>query len=440
MTTRSTLLHEHEIPAPPYYPIYGLEETVSPHLARFAVEQKMMNVSDARAAITRLSNSLPDDWVELSNLASAHYVLGDVSRAAELYERVLQRERNVSTLMNAAVILETFGRFHDALPLAREANRLDPNDPYAGVLYSAALLRFERWREAWPDYVRYCANFDWLHLVLPEWKGLSQSIKGKRLLVLDEGGFGDNIFFFRWMPLLKKLGAHVTLKCPVGFAPLVEHYPFLDRVIGGGPQGQPVEVVPSEYDLFTSILDLGLHFDIELKDYEWRGPYLHANPYKSSLRRSVLRRGIFPSIGLCWKSGENVSPRKHRSLTPEQTSRILRTSCPLGQNWVSLVYDAHPPRIDEAPVLEPAMKDWSDTAAILSVLDLLITTDTGVAHLAGAMGIPTWVILPGISAWQFLLRHEYHPLYPSMRMFRNVGEGIDNAVDSLCAAFQKGFK
>jgi hypothetical protein len=439
MTTRSTLLHEHDIPAPPYFPRYGLREIVSPGHGLFTIEQKMMNVRDAREAIRRIGDTLPDDWVELSDLMSAHYVLGNVDYATKLSDMVLARERNTSTLMNAAVILETYGRFTEALPLAAEANALDPGDPYAGVLYFNGLLRVGRWPEAWLGYVRYCANFDWFHAVLPEWKGLSQSIRGKRLLVLDEGGFGDNIFFFRWMPLLKQLGAHVTLKCPTQFAPLVRDYPFIDRTIGGGPEGEPVEIHPYEYDLFTSILDLGLHFGITVEDYRWAGPYMHADPQQSRYRQLVLRRGATPNIGLCWKSGENVSPRKHRSLTSEQTGRVLKTRTPTGCNWISLVYDEIPPHVG-VEVLEPAIRNWADTAAVLSCCDLIITTDTGVAHLAGAMSIPVWVMLPGISAWQFLLDCGRHPLYPSMRMFRNAGEGIDNAVDALCAALERGIK
>lgn len=426
--SKSTILQEREIPAPPYYPFYGLRELISEKYGLFNVEQKMMNVSDARAAITRIGEHLPDDWLELSNLASAYYVLGYVDKALELYEQVLKKERNVSTLLNAAVIYETYGWFKEALELSREANHLDPKDPYAGVLYANDLLRLGRWAEAWPSYVHYCANFDWLRSTLPEWRGVAESIRGKKLLVLDEGGFGDNIFFFRWMPLLKELGAHITLKCPVGFASLVEDYPFIDDVVGGGPYGTTVEVFPGKYDLFTSILDLGLHFGITLENYYWTGPYIHTDKRKFRYSHRTV-----PRIGLCWKSGENVSPRKHRSLTAEQVCRIADSVAYGKCEWTSLTYDELPP----VDMNIPQLGDWSDTATILSGCDLVISTDTGVAHLAGAMGIPTWVMLPGISAWQFLLGCDRHPLYPSMRMFRNVGEGIDNAVDLLCQSLKR---
>ncbi len=426
MTTKSTLLHEHEIPAPPYITLAG-------------DEQKMMNVRDAREALARMNGHVPEDWLELSNLASAYYVLGDVERARELSDRVLSKARNVSTLLNAAVILETYGKFDEALELSAEANTLDPNDPYAGNLYSSGLLRQGRWLEAWPPYVRYCADFSWLRLAIPEWPGPSVPLKGKRLLVLDEGGFGDNIFFFRWMPLLKELGAHITMKCPTQYGPLVRGYPFIDRIIGGGPQGEPLEIIPKEYDYFVAVLALGLHFGVTVESYKWEGAYLHADPQKSRYRCLALRDGRIPTIGLCWKSGENVSPRKHRSLTPAQTARVLRTSPPTGCNWVSLVYDEFPPHVG-VRVSEPRINDWMDTAAVLSALDLVITTDTGVAHLAGAMGVPVWVMLPGISAWQYLLGSDRHPLYPSMRLFRNKGEGIDNAVDACVSALERGIR
>lgn len=423
MTRRSTstILHEHEIPAPPVDTPFG--------------QHRMMNVRDAREVLSHANGAIPDDWLDMENLLSAYYVLGDVGRALDLSHQVLAKERNSTTLLNHVVLLETFGRFDEALDCAREAHLLNPTDPYVGNIYSSALLRKGRWSEAWPLYVKYCADFTWLRFAIPEWPGPSVSLSGKRLLVLDEGGIGDNIFFFRWIHRLKELGAHVTVKAPTNYGTLVQGYPFIDRIVAGGPRGSHIEIVPHEYDYFVAVLALGLHFGVTLDNYRWTGPYMHAPRWRSFYNR-LTYPSVRPIVGFCWKSGENVSPRKHRSLTPDQTVRVL-DSVP-DVSWVSLVYDETPPTCDVL-VIEPTLRDWRDTAAILKSLDLLVTTDTGVAHLAGALGVPTWVMLPGISAWQFLLDREYHPLYPSMRMFRNRGEGIDDAVSQCVDHLKERF-
>jgi hypothetical protein len=407
-----------------------------PHITTFGAEEKLMNVSDAHEALAR-EQKTTDDWLEQLNIASAHYLLGDVERALELATAALEQDRNQATLLNVAVILETYGRFEEAIDLILEAYRLDPTDGYAGTMCANSLLRLGRWEEAWPLFIQWQANVNFLRPFIPEWPGPSVSLKGKRILVIDGGGFGDNIFFLRWLPKLKALGAHVTLKCPSGFGPLVSSLPYIDSIVGGGEPNKTFEFYPKDYDYFVSLLMLGHRFGITLENCGPIVPYIHADSEQLRLRRMCLVRSqAVPVTGICWKAGELESPIRHRSLLRSQVERILKARIPTGCDWVSLVYDEPPPRNTGASILEPSIRNWGDTAAILGCLNLVVTTDTGVAHLAGAMGISAWVILPGISAWQYLVKSTSHPLYPSMRLFRNAGEGIDNAVDSVIAALE----
>jgi hypothetical protein len=144
----------------------------------------------------------------------------------------------------------------------------------------------------------------------------------------------------------------------------------------------------------------------------------------------VLRHSIKPLVGVCWSGAEKLDPRRHRSLDAEQAKRLLSVQ---SVEWVSLQYDVVPP----VEILRPAIKDWSDTAAIIDALDMVVTVDTGVMHLAGAMGKPTWVCLPGLSDWKFLLGRSDSVFYPSLRLFRNKGIGLDNALDDVIAQLRK---
>ena len=145
--------------------------------------------------------------------------------------------------------------------------------------------------------------------------------------------------------------------------------------------------------------------------------------------RDVYGDSLTPSVGIAWRAGEGAYPVRYRTLCDSQLRRLLAVR---GVRWVSLQPDARPPA--GCPCDEPAIADWLDTAAILSNLDLLVTVDTGIAHLAGALGVPAWVMLPGRSSWPFLLARADSPLYPSVRVFRNRGVGIDNAVTAAVAA------
>ena len=377
--------------------------------------------NEARQVAANHLLGLSQDWMDVSNYASAYYVLGETLVAHVFAERALQLNRNAYTLLNLGVILETWGRFDEALVLAREANALDPTDPFVGGLLADGLIRSSRWTEGWPLYTLHHANWKWLRTAIPEWSGPSESLKGKRLLVLEGGGFGDNIIFLRYLPTLRAMGAHITYMCPASLCPLVADNELVDRLIPSS--NGYADLIPAEFDCFVSLLALGAKFNETVQSLEeWSAPYLQATPVKT------------PSpIGLCWKAGENVSPRKHRSLTPAQTTEILETRT--DHVWTSLVVDEPPPQVTRQ-MWKPKILNWSDTARTLAGLKLVITVDTGVAHLAGALGIPTWVLLPALSSWPFLLNRDDSPLYPSVRLFRSHSEGISDAVESCISALE----
>lgn len=348
--------------------------------------------------------SQADIAASLSDSASALYIKGQTDDALVAARHAVFLNRTPFTLLNLAVIFETIGEFSNAFPLSAEAYALDPSNMEVACNYFHALLRMGRFSEAWKLSYAH-ADWRWVRRIWPEWDGMT-SIRGKRLLVLSGGGYGDNILFLRWMPRLKALGAHVTFMCPPSMHSLLEGTLGIDRLVAGSIAGLEGMLLPSDYDYFTCILTLGKHFCPTLDDIPV-DPYI-ACPFRSGTS----------FIGLCTRAGEEKSPRSHRSLMFNQAERIRRI---LGARCIDL--DRSGP--------------WGATQSLLSTLQLVVTVDTGVAHLAGAMGIPCWVILPGFSASYYGIDGDRNPFYPSQRLFRNGCEGIEHSVDGVCAALQE---
>ena len=307
-------------------------------------------------------------------------------------------ESTAHTLVNLAVILQTYGQFDEALTCAEAAYRLDPADKRVVKLYAEALLRRGDLARGWPLFTTAHTRYDWLSPTVPEWHG--EPLADRRLLVFAYGGNGDNIYFLRFLLNLPAT-TFVTFLSPPTLAPLA-------RTLG-------IDVVENwngnfdldfaRYDYHTPINAIPQYQSVTYENF-FAGPsFLRVEPRP----RFHLRR----RTGFCWRAGEGKSPRYTRSLNWDQRQRILAR---LPRRYVDL---------------SDLSGSWLDTAALIASLDRVVTVDTGVAHLAGALGVPTSVILPGASAWHYPVGWPRHPFYPSMHMFHRCREGMDAAVDLL---------
>lgn len=400
--------------------------------------------------LDRARGKTPADWLSWTHLGVCLQIAGETEKGLAAARRALAMHCNSLTLLNVAVILESLGRFDEAFELSSKAIKLDPEDQFAGLLWAQGLLRQGRWKEGWKPFEWYSWGTMWeddLGKLIPKWEGAS--LFGKRILVIQNGGFGDNMMFMRWLKNLKQMGAHVTYACPDVMVPVLENHPWIDRLMPTreGYEGSDTPDLPEfdlyvvkdnepQFDYFIPMMGLALRFNARVETMKWSGPYIQANPEKVKLRRYVLNapNRAFKKVGICWMGAERLDPRRHRSLDVEQTSRLLRYT---GVDWICLQYGMNPP-VGGEHIFNPQMKDWSDTAAIIECCDLVVTVDTGVMHLAGAMQKPCFVILPGLSDWKFLLGRDDSPFYPSLRLFRNQGEGLDNALDQVIEALKKG--
>jgi len=242
----------------------------------------------------------------------------------------------------------------------------------------------------------------------PRWNG--EPAQGKTILVHAEQGFGDTLQFCRYLPLLTDRGARVIFEC---HPPLVSLLRSIDSRIVVLGQGNPL---PS-FDLHLPLLSLPMIFDTSLKTIPVNIPYLKSSADISDF--SYLFDTHKFKIGICW-AGKSY-PDPGRSCPAELLAPLGELD---GIAWYSLQTQGK--EIPPFPMtdLEPVIKDFNDTAMLMEHLDLVITVDTAVAHLAGAMGKPAWIMLPYAPDWRWMMERNDSPWYPSMRLFRQPKSGF----------------
>ena len=387
--------------------------------------ESVMSIRQAREFVERARGRRPADWLTSKHLGTALHITGDSKEGLIHLRRAVEQHRSPTTMIDLAIVLDSLGRFDEALELSREAYEMDNENQFSGLQYSNDLLRQGRLYEGFSVSEQICWDAYWyreLKQHIPRWEG--EALAGKRLLVVKNGGYGDNILFYRQFLWLKYLGAHVTYACPAEMVSLFMRQGWIDAILGmkGKPkEHQEMEFDPRDFDCFIPMMSITHRLGPETLG--WPGVYMECGAPLDFGKRGK------PLVGICWTAGEIMDPRKGRSLSNAQVCAIVRSA---DVDWISLSYGCG--SVDGVADPEPAIGNWLDTADAIAGLDLVVTVDTGVAHLAGAMGKPVWVVLPTMSAWMYFLSEDSTPSYPTARLFRSAGAfGIsDETVARLC--------
>jgi hypothetical protein len=245
------------------------------------------------------------------------------------------------------------------------------------------------------------------------WTG-SEDLHGKTIFVLNEQGLGDGIQFVRYLPQLKSLGAQVIYGEWSFLAPLVAASMPAVRVMTGSIQGLPI-------DYLCSVLSLPAAFRTSLETIPAKIPYLHADPERMRRWEPLLVPPQGCRVGLAW-AGNPKHPNDARRSMPGQT--LLGVTAAPGAAFYCLQHQLKESDREAAESNGSVMRigemtaDFADIAAIVAQLDLVITVDTSIAHLAGALGKPVWVLLPFVPEWRWLTGRDDSPWYPTARLFR----------------------
>ena len=319
---------------------------------------------------------------------------------------------------NLALALADLDRHEEAIRFFQLARQMDPDAPepvYNESLVQLALGNFEQgWRDyeaRWrvPDLKLHRHNF-----TQPMWDGRSD-IAGKTILLHAEQGLGDTILFARFVERVAAKGARVVLAAPEPLAPLMRSISAVAQVFTSG------DPLP-DFDLHAPLGSLPLTFGARVETIGCETAYLRA-PAESetivSLEKSADRR---PLVGVCWAGNPAHSNDRNRSVPLSAFERLFRIP---GIRFVSLQQNhrsgdgsilAGYDNIDLTSVHKG--RGLADTAALISRLDLVITVDTAIAHLAGALHCPVWVLLPFRAYWVWLRHRTDSPWYPTARLFR----------------------
>jgi hypothetical protein len=316
-------------------------------------------------------------------------------------------------------MIQDKGRWNESLSCCEEALTHDPLNGEAHFDRSLLLLRLGRMEEGWKEYEwrfqRVNRHNAYPHrLSSPRWDG--SEFQGRTILVHCEQGFGDTLQFARYLPRVKQRGGTVIFETQAQFFSLFKGFPGADEVVALSADA-PVD---RHCDCHVPLLSLPRIFGTTIDTIPVCSPYVSANPCKETFWNTRLGVGGM-RVGVAWAgSAWHVKDRKRScgiapflALAPIPGLRLIGL-----QKGDAAAEALNLPADLGFSNVGGELNDFSDTAALVSVLDIVISVDTAVAHLAGAMGKPVWVVLPFVCDWRWLTDRQDSPWYPSMRLFR----------------------
>jgi len=341
---------------------------------------------------------------------------------ADLDRAIALRPNYAEALYNRGTTSMELGRIDDALTDFARVVALNPEHP--NVLWNRSIcnLLLGRCREAWADYERRTltdeALLPWQNCGRPQWTG-SRDIGGKTILLHSEQGFGDTIMAARYVRRVAELGANIILGVPWVLASLMEEIKGITVVT-------ETRTLPP-FDLHCPLMSLPRAFDTTLDTIPAEVPYLRAPAAHLDKWRRRLPQTRALKIGINWAGNPDFKRDDARSIG---LRRMLPLLAAADVQFFSLQKDLRPGDSEilqghpQITLLGPEIDTFADTAAIVSLLDLVISSDTALVHLAGALGKRVWVLLQFVPDWRWLLDREDSPWYPTARLFRQ--ERIDD--------------
>jgi tetratricopeptide (TPR) repeat protein len=411
---------------------------------------------EAEALYRQVLEEAPDHPDANHLLGVLAHQIGQNEAAVQLITRAIRMQGSVAVFHNnLGEALRMLGRNADAIAAFRQAIRLDADHAEAhnnlGTVYQTqgrfdeALACYERAIALKPDYANAhynrgrtllglgdfrqgCVEYEWrwrkpefarLPLAEPEWDG--SPLAGRTLLVRAEQGLGDTLQFIRYLPLASARVGKVVAEVQGALVPLLKQSGFAQLV----PQGATLPA----FDVHAHLLSLMGLLGTTLETIPAGAPYLAADPELVAHWRGRLAPIEGFKVGIQWQ-GRADSPQPWRSFSLGALAPVAGVPgvrlVSLQKGFGSEQVAAEGGRlnvVDFGPNLDEARGPFMDTAALMKGLDLVITSDSATAHLAGGLGVPVWVALPLAADWRWLTARDDSPWYPTMRLFRQATQG-----------------
>ncbi|MFN0100776.1 MAG: tetratricopeptide repeat protein [Bryobacteraceae bacterium] len=424
-----------------------------------------MQENEADTAVSGFRRTLelaPNHARAANNLGILYQLEKDYPRAIEQYRVAIREDRSFpAAIYNLGSAWNEFGRPRQAIAVFRKVLHLQPENTSAWTNLGNAWLACNQTQAALDCYRRTLAitpgdaSAEWNTGIValltgdlqagwkgyerrfdvkgspvrrpfaaPQWRG--EPLRGKTLLLHAEQGLGDTLQFIRYAPVFAAQGARVVVECQGALLPLlagsngVSEWFAAQRPAPGKNQSAPVDHLPfTDYQL--PLLSAPALAETTLDSIPSSNGYLHAPVEAAKRWEKWLRRpGRGLRVGICWAGNPNHKNDRNRSIPPELLSEL---EAAVGVEWINLQKGHRMASSLEMRNAARELGDFADTAGLIENLDLVISVDTSVAHLAGALGKPVWVLLPFAPDWRWLLDRSDSPWYAGARLFRQAETG-----------------
>jgi Flp pilus assembly protein TadD len=382
------------------------------HFARGSALNGLGRATSACAAFSQAIALQPGHAPSWLNFGNASVDLGDIAGAENLYRTAIRLDPTLPEAYGSlGYVLTLQGRLPEAIDACEAALQLYPTFAQAQWNHAVATLltgdlkhgfaRYE-WRKQHASF-----RHDFPDLPGDRWDGGNPA--GRKILIRAEQGMGDVIHFARYLPMIHAAGGRPILTCAPTLVPLIQSMPGVDAVAAGGP-------LPA-YDAWADQMSLPNLMGTTIETIPAATGYLVADPERVEAWRARLPAGR--KVGVVF-AGSPLHQRDHCRSIPLDV--VLPLPAIQGVSFVNLQHGASAAGLG-LPDLSKWMTDYAETAALIETLDLVITVDTSVAHLAGALGKPTWILLASAPDWRWMLDRSDSPWYQSVRLFRQQKSG-----------------
>lgn len=399
-------------------------------LQQFSVCLRLGNHDAALASAERALAVTGPNAAALVNVAVALEGLGRLEASLVRLEEALRIDpKRRDALVNRIQVLQGLGRVEESAAAARAALAFYPDDADIHWNLSISHLLLGEFEQGWAEQAWRSIAFRAKAPAFgfPRWQG--EDLGGRSLFVYGEQGFGDTVQFARYLPEVARRAATVYLAVPAPLEPLMRELPANCRLLPTGSR------LPAA-DFECSLMSLPAVLGTRLQTIPANVPYMATDPALVQAWRDRLPKDAL-NVGIAWSGKPTHVNDRNRSMTLETFRRVAVPGC----RFVTLQPDLRP--ADRATLSAwPAVLDlgrelrhFGDSAALVQALDLVISVDTSVAHLAGALAKPAWILLPFAPDWRWMLEREDSPWYPTARLFRQAaGEGWEPVLDRVRAA------
>ncbi len=392
-------------------------ECAKAHDSLGGVLDKQGRPDEAIACFRRGLELHPDHADANNNLGVKQMEQGRAEAAIASYRRALEIDPDYADAHNnLGNALKTMGKLDEAMARYRRAIEIRPDYGDAHFNYALVLLSAGDLARGWPEHewrwkrtsvTTHARNFR-----QPLWDG--SRLDGRTILLHAEQGLGDTIQFIRYAAMVADCGGRVAVECHPLVIRLLGGVSGIDELIRQGHQLPP-------FDVHAPLLSLPMIFGTRLETIPGDVGYIRADGRRVEAWKDRLSGFAGRKVGLCWQGNPEFPGDRWRSIPLKYFAVLLDDP---SSTFINLHKGAGEGQIGECGLTDrivnysAAVTSLVDTAAIMENLDLVITSDTSVAHLAGAMGKPVWILLQSMPDWRWLLEREDSPWYPTMRLFR----------------------